>query len=695
MKKIILSTLLMTMSLVNFAQDTITCSTVVEDTVLYVNSKTSAIAGIGIHQHSVDGTQGYEAFAQRFEAPDTVTVNGACFYAVMDIDPTDTLILNMYDVNGSGAPGTSVASVAVQVPSLVSGYTGAMDSSAIYLCGTFASPVQFEGDYFLSLENFNDTADIFIARNVDGDGAVEALTWGYYTSDGGGFDGWYNLFSFGAGWNFDVDIRPTVSYLASAEVILDTTLCYGDTLSVLSTTMIDDSLLYNKFYNPNFASYAANAVSDSINFGSGNTIDTSFVYATSGSYPLSVNHFVNLGWTVNGTFACQTDVNVYGMPIDLGADTLLCFEDSVTLFAGLGFDSYLWSSTDTDSAIVLSTTNLVDGDYTYFVEADANGCMSYDTVLVAVASGVVSLGADTEVCVGDSITFDAGAGFDSFMWNTSETDSAITVQTALLSDGTYAYFVDADVNGCASSDTIVLTVGSMMVSLGTDISVCSGDSAVVNAGAGFDSYLWSTADTDSMIVIQTGAMADSTYAYFIDATAGACVSSDTILITVGQLSVDLGGDTMLCWNTGESLILDAGTFDTYLWNTGQMTQTVQAGPASGASIEEYILEVTQGGCSGSDTITIEFGTCLGVEELTNTILVYPNPAKDYLTLQFDQNVIGNATVLLFDVSGKQIMNTQMNKQNLVMDVSNLESGMYILQIALENQVITKQVQIIR
>ncbi len=547
MKKILLSTFVIAISIIASAQDTITCSTVVEDTVLYVYSKTSAAAGIGIHQHSNSATDGYEAFAQMFEAPDTVTINGACFYAVMDLDPTDTLVLNMYDVNGSGAPGTSIASVQVQVPSLISGYTGAMDSSAIYLCGTFPSPIQYEGDYFLSLENYNDQADIFIARNTDGDGASEALTWAYYTSDAGTWDGWYDIFAFGGGWNFDIDIRPLVEYSVTSEVVLDTILCYGDTLSVLSTTWVDDSLMYNKFYNPNFATYSADAVIDSIDFGSGNTIDTFSVYATAGSFPLDVNHFVNMGWTVSQSFACQADVNVYGSSLNLGVDSTVCVGDSIVLDAGVGFDSYLWSTGDVDSAIVVQTLGMVDGTYTYFVDASDNGCES----------------------------------------------------------------------------------------------------------------------------------------------------SDTVLITVGQLSVNLGNDTTLCWNTGESLVLDAGIFDSYLWNTGQLTQTIQAGPMSGDATEDYILEVTQGGCVGTDTITIVFTTCIGVEENVNTVTVYPNPAKEQLTIQFNQALSGTLNVKLFDLSGKQVVNAVMSTQMMLLNVGSLESGLYILQIALENQVITKQVQIIK
>src|SRR6056297_2901276 len=66
----------------------------------------------------------------------------------------------------------------------------------------------------------------------------------------------------------------------------------------------------------------------------------------------------------------------------------------------------------------------------------------------------VDLGPDLEAY--EDTTLDAGAGFESYLWSTSEESQKITVE----SDGAYSVKV-TDQYGCSNSDTVNVTILSV------------------------------------------------------------------------------------------------------------------------------------------------------------------------------------------------------------------------------------------
>ena len=79
---------------------------------------------------------------------------------------------------------------------------------------------------------------------------------------------------------------------------------------------------------------------------------------------------------------------------------------------------------------------------------------------------------------------------------------------------------------------------------------------------------------------------------------------------------------------------------------------------------------------------------LGVEEVVENeeITAYPNPAVDMLTIPF-ANKEGNATINITDVTGKTVSTQQVNLtgvNTLKLDVTSIESGMYVFNVSYEN-----------
>ncbi|MBK6989545.1 MAG: T9SS type A sorting domain-containing protein [Bacteroidetes bacterium] len=111
--------------------------------------------------------------------------------------------------------------------------------------------------------------------------------------------------------------------------------------------------------------------------------------------------------------------------------------------------SYLWMP---GGATTASVTNLSPGTYTVEV-SDYVGCPDYATVTISYqfASPVIDLGPDTTICVGASLTLDAGSGYQ-YLWSDNSTNQVLTV----TSDGTYSVLI-TDGNGCEAFDAITVT----------------------------------------------------------------------------------------------------------------------------------------------------------------------------------------------------------------------------------------------
>lgn len=161
--------------------------------------------------------------------------------------------------------------------------------------------------------------------------------------------------------------------------------------------------------------------------------------------------------------------------------------------------------------------------------------------------------------------------------------------------------------------------------LGTDKKICQGDTVILDAGYGKDSYLWNTGDTTQIIkVLNPGT-------YWVVASQDTCVMSDTIQVSYYyNQPLNLGPDRLLC--PGDSILLNAGPGRSwYLWSTGATTQTIWV-----KNPDIYWVKVQDIHCIVNDTINIGYMTSfsLGPDRSTcqgDSVLLDAGPGmSDYL-----------------------------------------------------------------
>ena len=207
------------------------------------------------------------------------------------------------------------------------------------------------------------------------------------------------------------------------------------------------------------------------------------------------------------------------------------------------------------------------------------------------------------ICPNESVTLDVGVGYTEITWTNGSTSRQTTVST----EGWIGVQVK-DATGCSGGDSVfVEVVPPPTVFAGNDRVLCGADTAIMRGnvtGTGNFTYQWipPTAVSDPTSLITDFIAPNTTQLIFqaID-TVNGCITSDTVLMTVLTLSGDFittsKGTNILCF--AEQMTLDAGAFDSYTWNTGETTRTINI--TQGGT---YWVDAKSGSCSAIDTIVI-------------------------------------------------------------------------------------------
>ncbi len=273
--------------------------------------------------------------------------------------------------------------------------------------------------------------------------------------------------------------------------------------------------------------------------------------------------------------------------VHLGNDTTLCSGDSLQVMADVSNSIYLWNTGETTQSIFVKTPG------SYYVLAGNGNCTVTDTIQINMTpKPLFTLGNDTVLCTGQKIVLSSFQYADKYKWQDG------SVVSSYEATGPGLYWLQLTQNGCSASDSIKIESKPLpTVSLGKDTGFCKDSSLILNAyNPDAKSYLWGDGSTDEQYEVTSGGQ----YAVHITGKNG-CISADTILVTETVPPVfSLGKDTTLCQNSELSYNFNLSNA-TYLWSNGSSSpyQTIfQSG--------NFWLTITQQGCTGSDSIEINY-----------------------------------------------------------------------------------------
>ncbi len=178
--------------------------------------------------------------------------------------------------------------------------------------------------------------------------------------------------------------------------------------------------------------------------------------------------------------------------LSLGEDLAICYGDSVVFQTDSFFNEYIWSTGSTQQYIFASQ----EGAYSVTV-TDELGCNVSDTVnLTVYPMPDLGLGYEIEFCEGSYTNVTIIDRYQSIQWSNGSQKPNLYISYP----GTY-WVTATDFAGCEGHDSIIVNEIPMpLVNLGDDIYTFQYDTLTLDAGAGFDDYLWNTGETSQTII---------------------------------------------------------------------------------------------------------------------------------------------------------------------------------------------------
>lgn len=224
----------------------------------------------------------------------------------------------------------------------------------------------------------------------------------------------------------------------------------------------------------------------------------SFSYNSPGTY--NVQLIVNEGLPDQANI-CKNIVVMNPPVVNLGADKWICPGNTTTLNAGTGFTSYLWSTGETTQSISTGSAG------NYWVQVSKWGCNASDTVIVNnYPAPTMQLGSDTSICLGQTITFNAGPCMGcTYSWSNISTGQNNIGNGQFFTTGTQGvYSVSVtNTNGCSSVDTIQLfvTPAPVVTNFPLSLTTCSGIqlSIILTANVPGATFSWTASLTSGTV----------------------------------------------------------------------------------------------------------------------------------------------------------------------------------------------------
>ena len=291
---------------------------------------------------------------------------------------------------------------------------------------------------------------------------------------------------------------------------------------------------------------------------------------------------------VTGSGGCTASAAIQvtigsALSVNLGNDFAAC--GSANLSINGIFDTYQWSNGSNASTLLVSES----GAYSVTVSG-VGGCTASDMVNVTINPSIaVNLGENVAAC--QATTFDAGAGFASYQWNTGSQAQSITASFS----SAYSVIV-TDMNGCTASDVVqfdllptpLLNIGTTNIGCGT---------ATLQTNGSFGVYTWSNGANSPTIDITESGL----YSVTVTTVQG-CTGSTSVFIELNTPpNFSLGSDIASC---GATTIGTGTAFAAYQWSNGQTTPNITAAQSGTYSV----TVTTANGCTASDAVNVSIGT---------------------------------------------------------------------------------------
>ena len=344
-------------------------------------------------------------------------------------------------------------------------------------------------------------------------------------------------------------------------------------------------------------------------------------------------------------------------------------------------------------------SGLEAGSYVVIVR-DAGGCLGSKTVRINQPSKInISTGVLNVTCHGDgdgaiAVTSWGGAGNYQYSLGGSNYQSSNIFTN--LNGGGYTVYVKDGSNCVQTYNTVVVEPAVLtVVSTLSDVSCAGGNNGVidlaVSGGVAPYNFLWSNSSSaEDIFNLDAG-----DYAIYLSDANGCFFAEDFIIeepsspIIVNGVVTDATDSVSL--NGGVDITVTGGVSGyTYSWSNGATTQDLEN--VGGGNYSVTVRDAN--GCLTSNSFTVAGYT--GVLDLLNVkkaAKLYPNPASNFTIIETVGFEMSNVTIL--DITGKVVLESNPESSKEVINTTSLSNGTYFVKITVNNNVVTKKMEIVK
>ena len=345
---------------------------------------------------------------------------------------------------------------------------------------------------------------------------------------------------------------------------------------------------------------------------------------------------------------------------------------------------FQWSNGGTDSVSVADQP----GTYTVVV-TDDHGCTAYDTLHVNEPEKIILHAEITEPsCNGTSdgsliVSATGGIAPFNFLWDSGSTEDTLTN----LSAGNYIVTA-TDQNNCTETDTFIVQQPEPLAIHAnvTDVSCYGGNDGAVSLLVSGGTQPYSFAWNDNAITQNRENLSAGSYSVTVTDNHG-CGTDFTVQVTEpsedsASFQFEITHKTVTFSNQSSQ--------GSYTWNFGDGQSSDEQNPE-----HTYLNDGTYNVCLTVTTNCGEWTQCRDVvintvgvpSALARQCRLYPNPAADYLTAQWPSEA-GLQRISVLDLSGRVVFqDVSDNSGSRIIDISNLPSGVWQLQMVFRKETV--------
>jgi len=455
-----------------------------------------------------------------------------------------------------------------------------------------------------------------------------------------------------------------------------------------------------------------------------NPVFSGDTFATGQTAANTYTYYVTQTNTVT-TCSSKTDtvhLTIHTLPSKpLALDTTVCSAAIIPNLTSTGTNVQWY---DTLGAFVFAgnsfaTGQTIPGLHSYYVtQKDAvTGCESVrDTAkLLIMPSPPVPVANSVAICFGNPVPGLTASGTHVKWYSNAALTNLVhtgnTFNTGHTTVGVYKYYVTDSLTGCVSihADSATLTINSAPVKpVANNVIVCSGGSSVLTS-TGANPQWYSDATLINMIGagnnFSTGQTAAGTYTYYVTDYAAGCGTSisDTAVLTINPAPLVTVNTYSITIVQNNSTTLIAYNAQQYAWSNGATGNSIVVTPTVTTT---YTVTGTNAyGCTGTATVHVAVNplgvTALG--EAVQDVSIYPNPALDHFTLEFNTALETPMEINLLNTLGEKIsaiqdagmQGTGLMKHTYTVNTGSLAEGVYHIQIVTGQGTVNRRVVLIR